>query len=118
METFNLKPKRLPHKKLQRSDAPRKPRPNPLLLALSMQNLLESGVVNTRAELAGRMGVSRARITQIMNLLRLPAEIREEILRLPEEEHHWFTERKLRGILRLRPASSQVVAFGRLRAGA
>ena len=33
----------------------------------------------TRADLARKLGISRARVTQILNLLKLPEEPKEEI---------------------------------------
>jgi len=36
----------------------------------------------TRAELARKLGISRARVTQMLNLLKLPEELREEIERM------------------------------------
>lgn len=76
--------------------------------------MLDAGVVNSRAELARRMGVSRARITQMLSLLKLPAEIQEQILRLPEKEQRYFTERKLRQIIRLDSSQKQHDAFAGL----
>ena len=47
---------------------------HPLLLAYEFQELLEAGLVNSRAEIARRYGLSRARVTQVMSLLHLPDE--------------------------------------------
>jgi hypothetical protein len=47
--------------------------------AEAFQDLLDRGVVNNRAELARRHGISRARVTQVMALLRLPIEFRSEL---------------------------------------
>jgi hypothetical protein len=41
-------------------------------LALEFQRLLDERVVNSRAEIARRHGLSRARVTQVLNLLGLP----------------------------------------------
>ena len=46
---------------------PRKPRPDGLETARYYQSLLDSGEVETRAELARFLGVSRARVTQVLN---------------------------------------------------
>ncbi|MBX3452854.1 MAG: hypothetical protein KF777_25175, partial [Planctomycetaceae bacterium] len=54
-----------------------------MALAIRFEELIRTGVVTDYAELA-RMGqVSRARVTQIMNLLMLSPGIQEEILHLP-----------------------------------
>jgi len=54
-----------------------------LALAHHFDGLLREGVVRDHAELAALAHVSRARITQIMNLLLLAPDIQEDILHLP-----------------------------------
>ena len=51
-----------------------------LALAHKFQGMLDSGEVESMAELARVGRVSRARITQIMDLLMLAPEIQEEVL--------------------------------------
>jgi len=48
--------------------------------AIEWQTLLESGEMISQADIARREGVSRARVTQIMGMLRLAPEIQERIL--------------------------------------
>lgn len=67
-------------------DAPvgRLPRISRLMaLAIRFDDLIRSGEVTDYAELARLGHVSRARVTQIMNLLMLAPDIQEEILHLP-----------------------------------
>jgi hypothetical protein len=52
----------------------------PLALAHKFQGMLDRGEVESMAELARLGRVSRARITQIMDLLMLAPEIQEEVL--------------------------------------
>ena len=54
-----------------------------MALAIHMQRLTDEGVVRDYAELARLGHVSRARVTQIMNLNFLAPDIQEEILFLP-----------------------------------
>jgi hypothetical protein len=54
-----------------------------MALAIRFERLIEEKVVTDYAELARLGNVSRARITQIMNLLLLAPDIQEEILFLP-----------------------------------
>ncbi|MFT3881806.1 MAG: hypothetical protein QM703_19370 [Gemmatales bacterium] len=54
-----------------------------MALAHHLERLVVTGVVKDYAELARLGQVSRARITQIMNLLLLAPDIQEEILFLP-----------------------------------
>jgi len=55
-----------------------------MALAHHLERLVVTGVVKDYAELARLGNVSRARITQIMNLLLLAPDIQEEILFLPK----------------------------------
>ena len=54
-----------------------------LALAVRMENLLQQGIARDYADLARLGGVSRARITQIMNLRNLAPAIQERILLHP-----------------------------------
>lgn len=68
----------------QDTDAGTIPRISRLMaLALKFEGLLRSGVVTDQAELARLGHVTRARVTQVMNLLLLAPDIQEAILFLP-----------------------------------
>lgn len=54
-----------------------------LALAHHWRGLIRAGVVKDQAALARLVGVSRARVTQVMDLLHLAPNIQEEILFLP-----------------------------------
>lgn len=51
-----------------------------LALAYHVEDLVERGVLRGYAEAARALGITRARMTQVMNLLLLPPEIQEGIL--------------------------------------
>jgi hypothetical protein len=51
-----------------------------LALAHHWRSLIRAGVVLDQAALARLVGVSRARVTQVMDLLYLAPEIQEEVL--------------------------------------
>ena len=57
-----------------------------MALAIRFDGLVQSGVVADYAELARLGHVTRARVTQIMNLLMLAPDIQEAILFLPRVE--------------------------------
>ncbi len=57
-----------------------------MALAISYDKLIRTGQVEDMATLARYGQVTRARMTQIMNLLLLAPDIQEEILFLPETE--------------------------------
>lgn len=54
-----------------------------MALAIRFDDLIHSGAVSDYAELARLGHVTRARLTQIMNLRMLAPDIQEEILHLP-----------------------------------
>jgi hypothetical protein len=58
-----------------------------MALALRLEGLLRSGAVAHQAELARLGQVSRARISQILNLLHLAPDIQEHLLFLPALHH-------------------------------
>jgi hypothetical protein len=57
-----------------------------MALAIRFDGLVREGVVTDQAELARLGHVSRARLTQIMNLLLLAPDVQEELLHLPRTE--------------------------------
>jgi hypothetical protein len=71
-----------------------------MALAIHFDGLIRKGVVRDYADLARLGGISRARITQIMNLLNLPPWKQEEILFLPgaASGREAVTERDLRKV--------------------
>jgi len=71
-----------------------------MALAIRFDGLIRQGVVKDQAELARLGHVSRARLTQIMNLLCLAPDIQEAVLFLPSTRRgrDRITERHLREI--------------------
>lgn len=71
-----------------------------MALAIRLDGYLCEGVVADQADLARLGHVSRARITQIMNLIYLAPDIQDSILHLPRvaEGRDPITERDLRAI--------------------
>src|SRR5690349_4662075 len=65
-------------------------------LAHRLDGMVQSGAVKDYAELARLGRVTRARVTQIMNLLNLAPEIQEYLLWLPSACGGEVTERDLR----------------------
>ena len=72
-----------------------------IALAIRFDQLIHDGVVANQAELARLGHVSRARVTQILNLLNLAPDIQETLLFLPRVEsgRDSVTERDLRPIV-------------------
>jgi hypothetical protein len=92
---------------------PKTPRVVDLLRkALAWRALLDSGHVAHQAEIACREGVTRARVTQVMSMLRLAPEIRAHILSMSETvDRSAVTERALRPIAHLDDPKAQRAEF-------
>ena len=95
---------------------PKTPRVVELLRkAIEWQALLESGEATSQAEVARREGLTRARVTQVMGMLRLAPEIQQHILSMPDMVRRpSITERALRRVTRLEQLGAQRQAFQRL----
>jgi hypothetical protein len=94
----------------------RKPAVNIFLKAKHYQKLIKQGVVNNQAELAKREGLTRTRMTQILNLLKLAPEIQKYLKDLKDEtEIRFFTERRLRQIVRIKAYKTQMKKFQELK---
>jgi DNA repair protein RadC len=70
---------------------------NPIYLAKEYKKIIDSGEVKNQAELAKIKGISRARVTQILNLLKLDFRIIQDLENLGDTlESKIVTERMLR----------------------
>lgn len=75
------------------------PRKHIIHKAFLWKKMLDEEEVDSLNEIAIKEGVSRARVTQIMNLLKLPGEMRDFLARLDDpREIRRYSERKLRSI--------------------
>ena len=91
-----------------------------MALAIKFDGLLEEGAVSDYAEIARLGHVTRARVTQIMNLLHLAPDIQEEVLFLPriEKGRDPIAERQLRRIAGVIEWQKQRKMWKRLKDGA
>jgi hypothetical protein len=80
-----------------------------MALAIRLDGLIRSGAVRNQAEAAELSHVTRARITQIMNLLFLAPDIQEAVLDLPlvTSGRDQMTEHELREVTSLVDWSAQ-----------
>jgi len=71
-----------------------------MALAIRFEKLVRDGAVRDYADLARLGNVSRARLTQIMNLLHLAPDIQEAILFLPRTDRGFdpISERQIRRV--------------------
>ena len=90
-----------------------------MALAVRFEDLLRRGTAKDYADLARLGGVSRARITQVMNLRNLAPVLQEQILWLPQDhsEKSKLNERALRRISGTMDWREQITQFEQLYAG-
>lgn len=89
---------------------------SPLHEARRYAGILKSDlVVKTQADLAREMGVSRVRITQVMNLLRLAPEVQERLLGLEDPKAvRFFSEHRLRPLIPIADPRRQLREFQKM----
>ena len=70
---------------------------HPIHKAILWKKMLDDGQAGSLSEIAQKEGLTRARVTQLMNLLRLPAEFKEFLAGLEDpKEIRKYSERRLR----------------------
>ena len=83
--------------------------------AIKWRALLMAGEAATQAAIARSEGITRARVTQILGLLRLAPEIQHRILSMPDTAGKLsITEHALRRVTRLEQLGAQRQAFQQL----
>ena len=66
--------------------------------AVKWKKMLDDGAVSSMSDIARKEGLTRARVTQIMNLLKLPVEMQAFLLGLDDgKKIRKYSERMLRG---------------------
>lgn len=79
---------------------------NPLKKAMRYEAILKNNPTMNKTALAKKLKMSRARLTQIMGLLRLPEYIREKILKTPG-----VSERALRKLTQIKSPEALEAEF-------
>ena len=87
---------------------------NPIKKALALKQLRERPDIPSNADLARHLGISQARVTQTLNLLKLAPEILDTLLNLPDDQIHLFSERRLRPIAQTMPPKKQTAALDKM----
>ena len=81
-------------------------------MAIEWQRQLDAGEVDTQAEIARRESITRARVTQVMAMLRLAPEIQEHILCMSDTVRRpAISERALRPIAQIEDWDEQKLRF-------
>jgi len=93
----------------------KKPKINWYTKATVYKEMLEKGVVKNSAELARKEGLSRARVTQILNLTKLAPQIRNYLMTIADRKDlKILTERRLREIAKIKDHLKQIRRFREL----
>jgi hypothetical protein len=89
---------------------------SPLLEAKRYAGILKNDpFVKNQADLAREMGVSRVRITQVMNLLRLTPDVQAQLLRIEDPKAiRFFSEHRLRPLVQIEDSKWQVREFQKM----
>jgi ParB-like chromosome segregation protein Spo0J len=73
---------------------------NPIIVAQEWQQALQNGAGSSAADLARKLGISRARVTQVLHLLKLAPDVLNAIAALGDPlPSRAITERMLRSIV-------------------
>ena len=79
---------------------PKKTYRNPIIVAQEMQKLLDEGIYSSKADLARNLCISRARVTQMLNIFKIDQELQNIIVTLVDPlSSQIITERKLRRLI-------------------
>ena len=85
---------------VKKSSSSRKTYTNPIYLAKEYKKMIDNGQAKNQAELARKLGISRARVTQILNLLKLDKSIINNLEQIGDPmDRKKISERGLRKII-------------------
>ncbi|MCC7313872.1 MAG: hypothetical protein IT419_03560 [Planctomycetes bacterium] len=88
-----------------------------LVLAYQIEQAITKGRASSQAQVAKQLGLTRARLSQIMALRRLAPAIQERLLLDDDAKTKNLKERDMRPILRLAIDRAQISAFNQLVSG-
>ncbi len=97
-------------KPVEKPSTPKKTYRNPIYLAKEYKKMIDSGEVKNQAELARPKGISRARVTQILDLLKLDSLIVRELEKLGDPlKSRIITERMIRPYVNKSPQEQKAL---------
>jgi len=100
----------------KRPEKPQKIYECPLREAKCYQKILDDPFINSLADVARELGITRARVSQVMGLLKLAPEIQKELLNLQDQKAiRYFSERRLRPLLTIKDQARQIREFKKMR---
>jgi len=78
-------------------------------------NLLNDPLINNQSDIARDLGVTRARVSQVMSLLKLAPEIQKTLLGFEDQKMiKFFSEYRLRPLLTINNPNQQVKEFKKM----
>jgi DNA-directed RNA polymerase sigma subunit (sigma70/sigma32) len=88
---------------------------SPLMEAKRYQNLLNYPLINNQSDIARDLGITRARVSQVMSLLKLAPKIQKTLLDFKDQKMiRYFTEHRLRFLLTIDNSNQQVKKFKKM----
>lgn len=97
------------------AEKPQKTYECPLREALRYQRLLSEPFIKSEIDIARELGITRVRVSQVIGLLKLAPEIQKELLAIQDQRAiQFFSERRLRPLLKIPDPAGQVREFGRM----
>ena len=79
------------------------------------QNLLNDPLINNQSDIARDLGITRARVSQVMSLLKLDPEIQKTLLGFEDQKMiKFFSEYRLRPLLTISNSNQQVKEFKKM----
>lgn len=83
--------------------------------AMAYQHLIDKKIVKNKVDIASRIGVSKSRVTQRMNVLKLPKEVQEKMLSMLNiPEVRGLTDRHIAPLLKLDNKETQMKLFDKI----
>jgi len=87
----------------------------PLVEAKRYRNLLNDSLINNQSDIARDLRITRARVSQVMSLLKLAPEIQETLLGFNDQKMiKFFSEYRLKPLLTINNPNQQVKEFKKM----
>ena len=88
---------------------------SPLMEAKRYRNLLNDPLINNQSDIARDLGITRARVIQVMSLLKLDPEIQKTLLGFEDPKMiKFFSEYRLRPLLNINNPNQQLKEFKKM----
>jgi len=97
-------------------EKPQKIYESPLRETMRHQRLFKDPFIKSQLDIAREFGITRARVSQIMALLKLAPEIQKELLSFKDQKAiRYFSERRLRPLSAIKDPAKQIREFNKMK---